>query len=115
VSGAANAQVGNQQPTPEVFSYADIQNATLQTTSTYNFVGSLLGSLVGNLKMQVHLLGVGIVVPPRLTGAVSAALSPAAAPVDQLITSLLQTTGVGLGEAATWVTGANCASASLAG
>jgi uncharacterized membrane protein len=115
VTGAANAQVGNQQPTPEVFTYDDIQNATVQTTSTYDFVGSLLSSLVGNLKMQVNVLGVGVAVPPGLTTAVSAGLTPAEVPVDQLITSVLQTAGLGLGEAATWVTGANCGAAKLAG
>jgi uncharacterized membrane protein len=115
VSGRANATVGDIDPVPVTFSESDIQSVAVKTTDTTDFVGALITSLIGNLQMQVKVLGVGVGVPQGLTGSVSAALVPAVAPVDQLVTSVLQTAGVGLGEADTWVSGANCSAAALSG
>lgn len=115
VTGRANATVGDIDPVPVGYSYSDIQSATVKTTSTTDYVGSLLTSLVGNLQMKVNVLGVGVLIPPGLTSGVSAALQPAVAPVDELISTILQTAGVGLGNASTWVSGAHCGPASLSG
>jgi uncharacterized membrane protein len=110
LDGAAAAAVGNQTPTPVGFTYADIQNGTVKTTSTTDFVGSLITSVTQNLK----LTAVGVPVP-GLPGAVTATLTAAAGPLDTLLTDALQTAGVGVGSAATWVNGARCGAALLAG
>jgi uncharacterized membrane protein len=115
VTGRANASVGNVNPVQVDFSAADIQNVAIKTSSTTDFVGALLNSLVGNLQMQVKLAGLGIGVPPGLTASINGVLQPAVAPVDQLISTVLQTAGVGLGQADTWVSGANCSAAALSG
>lgn len=114
VTGAANAMIGNTQPTLVSYSATDIQNATIKATQTTDFVGALISSLLGNLQMQVNILGLGIQ-PPGLTSAIAGVLAPAAAPVDQLITTVLETTGVSLGIADTWITGARCSAASVVG
>jgi uncharacterized membrane protein len=115
VTGRANATVGDTASVPVVYNATQIQNVSVQTTDTTDFVGSLVTSLIGNLKMQVNVVGLSVVVPPGLTSSVSSALSGAVSPVDQLITSVLSTAGVGVGEASTWVSGAHCSAATLAG
>jgi len=115
VTGRVNAKVGDGSAVPVQFSAADIQNAVVKTTSTTDFVGALLQSLLGNLQLQVNVVGLPVLVPPGLAAGVTAALTPAAAPVDQLITMFLETAGLGLGQADTWVTGARCSAAVLAG
>jgi uncharacterized membrane protein len=114
VTGRANATIGNMAPTQVTYSATDIGNAAIRTTSTTDFVGALLSSLLGNLQMQVNVVGLGVSVP-GLTSGVSAALTPAAAPVDQLITEVLQSAGLGLGQADTWITGARCSAATIVG
>ncbi|HTZ71684.1 MAG TPA: TadG family pilus assembly protein [Acetobacteraceae bacterium] len=115
VTGRVNATVGDITPVAVNFNATDIQNDTIQTSDTTDFLGALIASLVGNLQMQVNVLGLQVIVPPGLTSSVAAALTPAVAPVDQLITGVLQTVGVGVGEADTWVTGAHCSAATLSG
>ena len=114
VTGAANAMIGNLAPTPVTYSAADIAAATIKTSTTKDYVSALLASLLGNLQMQVQALGLGLNVP-GLTNSVSAVLTPAAAPVDQLINTVLETTGLGLGQADTWITGARCSAATIVG
>jgi uncharacterized membrane protein len=115
VTGRANATVGDTASVPVVYNASQIQNVSVQTTDTKDFAGALVSSLVGNLKLQANVAGVGIAVPPALTSGITAALVPAVSPVDQLITSVLSTAGVGVGEASTWVSGAHCGAATLAG
>jgi uncharacterized membrane protein len=114
VTGRANAMIGNTSPTPVTYNATDIANATIKTSSTKDFVSALLASLLGNLQMQVNALGLGVNVP-GLTNSVSAALTPAAAPVDVLINDVLQSAGLDLGQADTWITGARCSAATIVG
>jgi uncharacterized membrane protein len=114
VTGLANAKIGDVSPLLVAFNATDIQTATVKTTNTSNFAGSLIGSLLGNLVLNVNVAGLGIGVP-GLAAPVSAALAAGTAPVDQLISTVLGTAGVGVGQASTWVTGARCTAASLAG
>jgi uncharacterized membrane protein len=110
VTGAANATVGNITPVAVQFSDTQIQNGTIQTSSTTDFVASLLQGLFTNTTLQVS--GVPIPGLPQTTMTV---LNGAAAPLDQLISGVLQTTGVSLGQASTWIDGARCGAAILAG
>lgn len=113
VTGRANAQIGNTVAVAAVFSNDDIQTQAVKTTSTTDFAGALIASLVGKLQLQVNVLGLPLLVPPGLTGSVSAVLTAAVSPVDQLLSSVLQAAGLNLGSASTWVSGAKCTAAAL--
>lgn len=112
VSGRAHVTISNTSETPVSFSYAEIQRAEKKTTSTQNFIASLLSRLVADLDLRVELLGLGLPIP-GLDGAVSGVIAGAAAPLDQVLTSLLNTLGIGLGQADSWVSGVRCGGAVL--
>jgi uncharacterized membrane protein len=112
VTGRAHVTISNTSETPISFSYAEIQRAEKKTTSTQNFVASLLSRLVGDLELRVELLGLGLPIP-GLDGAVSGVIAGAAVPLDQVLTSLLNTLGIGLGQADSWVSGVRCGGAVL--
>lgn len=112
VTGRAHVSISNTGETPVSFSYAEIQRADKKTTSTQNFVASLLSRLVGDLDLRVELLGLGLPLP-GLEGAVSGVVAGAATPLDQVLTSLLNTLGIGLGQADSWVSGVRCGGAVL--
>ncbi|MCV9937655.1 pilus assembly protein TadG-related protein [Boseaceae bacterium BT-24-1] len=112
VTGRAHVTISNTSETPVSFSYAEIQRVEKKTTSTQNFVASLLSRLVGDLDLRVELLGLGLPIP-GLDGAVSGVIAGAAAPLDQVLTSLLNTLGIGLGQADSWVSGVRCGGAVL--
>ncbi|RXT55785.1 hypothetical protein B6S44_06710 [Bosea sp. Tri-44] len=112
VTGRAHVTISNTSETPVSFSYAEIQRVEKKTTSTQNFVASLLSRLVGDLELRVELLGLGLPIP-GLDGAVSGVIAGAAAPLDQVLTSLLNTLGIGLGQADSWVSGVRCGGAVL--
>jgi uncharacterized membrane protein len=112
VTGRAHVTIANTSETPVSFSYAEIQRVDKKTTSTQNFVASLLSRLVGDLDLRVELLGLGLPIP-GLDGAVTGVIAGAAAPLDQVLTSLLNTLGIGLGQADSWVSGVRCGGAVL--
>jgi uncharacterized membrane protein len=112
VSGRANAYMGNTTPTNATFTYPQIQALTPQTVTTTNFTSSLTSSLLGNLSLNVTLIGLGLPIP-GLGATVAGILAGVTAPVDQLLASLLQTLGIGLGQADVWVTGVRCDGAVL--
>jgi uncharacterized membrane protein len=112
VTARAHVTISNTSETPVSFSYAEIQRVDKKTTSTQNFVASLLSRLVGDLDLQVELLGLGLPIP-GLDSAVSGVIAGAAAPLDQVLTSLLNTLGIGLGQADSWVSGVRCGGAVL--
>lgn len=104
VSGSSHVSMGNTTPTPVTFSYADItaNPPVKKTTNTSSFLSSLLSSLLGELRVKV--LFIPIAVPPILVSLIQAVT----APVDALLYSVLQTLGVSLGQATTWVNGIRC-------
>jgi uncharacterized membrane protein len=96
------------------FSYSDIQNNVMHATDTKDYVESLLSSLLGAPTLTASLLGLPVPVPPAVVSQLDALLVAAAAPVDQLVSGSLQTLGVSLGVADTWVNGEHCAPAMVA-
>jgi uncharacterized membrane protein len=112
VTGRANAYMGNTTPTNATFTYPQIQAQTPRTVTTTNFTSSLVSSLLGNLSLNVKLIGLGLPIP-GLGATVAAILAGVTSPVDQLLASLLQTLGIGLGQADVWVTGVRCDGAVL--
>lgn len=112
VNARAHVTMTNLAETPVIFSYAEIQRGDKKTTSTQNFVATLLGRLVGDLELRVEALGLGLGVP-GLDGLVGGIVGNAVTPLDQLINGVLGTLGIGLGQADSWVTGVRCGGAVL--
>lgn len=112
VTGRAHATMTNLAETPLSFSYAEIQRGDKKTTSTQDFVATLLGRLIGDLDLKVEALGLGLGVP-GLAGLVGGIIGNAATPLDGLLNGILGTLGIGLGQADSWVTGVRCGGAVL--
>jgi uncharacterized membrane protein len=113
VTGRAHATVSNMAPQPVTFSYADIRQQTRKTVSTQDFTSSLTARLLGDLQLNVKILGLGLGLPQALTGQVAEILAGATAPIDRLLAGVLASLGVGLGQADVWVPGIRCDGAVL--
>jgi uncharacterized membrane protein len=112
VTGRAHVTMTNLSEAAVSFSYAEIQRSDKKTTSTQNFVATLLGRLVGDLELRVEALGLGLGLP-GLDGLVSGVIGNAATPLDQILNGVLGTLGIGLGQADSWVSGVRCGGAVL--
>lgn len=112
VSGRAHATMANTSPTSVNFNYTDIQAQTKKTVNTTSFTSSLTSSLLNDLSLTVNLGPLGLPIPgigPLVTNIISGATSS----IDTLLASVLQSLGVGLGQADVWVTGVRCDGAVL--
>lgn len=112
VTGRAHVTMTNLSEAAVSFSYPEIQRSDKKTTSTQNFVATLLGRLVGDLELRVEALGLGLGLP-GLDGLVSGVIANAATPLDQILNGVLGTLGIGLGQADSWVSGVRCGGAVL--
>ncbi|RYE33420.1 MAG: hypothetical protein EOP23_08930 [Hyphomicrobiales bacterium] len=112
VTGRAHVTMTNLSETTVSFSYPEIQRGDKKTTSTQNFVATLLGRLVGDLELRVEALGLGLGLP-GLDGLVGGIIGNAATPLDQILNGVLGTLGIGLGQADSWVSGVRCGGAVL--
>jgi uncharacterized membrane protein len=114
VTARAHATMGNTTPTDAVFTYADITATppNKKTTTTTNFTSSLVGSLLSDLQLQVNVLFLGIPIP-GLGSLVGGIISAATGSLDTLLSSVLSSLGVGIGQADTWVSGIRCDGAVL--
>lgn len=112
VTGRAHAGMGNTTPVAVSFSYAEISSQTRKTVNTSNFTASLTSSLLGDLSLNVTAGPFGLPGPglgPLVTGIISGATGS----IDQVISSVLATLGVGVGQADVWVSGVRCDGAVL--
>lgn len=109
----ANADIGNTDFTMLRFSHADIANGTVRTVSTGNISAPLVATLLGDLDVDVDILGLVLISPDALASLVSQTLKPAATAIDTVLYNLLSTLGVRLGEADIRVHGARCQRAVL--
>jgi uncharacterized membrane protein len=112
VTGRAHATMANTSPTNVNFSYADIQAQTRKTVNTTSFTSSLTGSLLGDLLLSVQLGPLALPIP-GLGPQVVSIISGATGSIDTLLNTVLQTLGVGLGQADVWVAGIRCDGAVL--
>lgn len=113
VTGLAHVAVTNLHPQQVTFNYADVTQRTKKTVGTRDYAATLLSSLVGGVRLNVNVAGLGIGLPSPVTGLVAGILSNAVSPLDQLLSSILGALGVGLGQADVWVTGIRCDGAVL--
>ncbi len=112
VTGRAHVGMGNTTAVSVPFSYADITSQTKKTVNSTNFTNSLISSLLGDLVLSVNVIGIPIV-PPGLSALVAGILSAATTSIDTLLSSVLATLGVGIGQADVWVSGIRCDGAVL--
>ncbi|MGN6584483.1 MAG: TadG family pilus assembly protein [Rhizobiaceae bacterium] len=113
ISALAHAAMTNNDPTQLRYDATDIRDHAVKTVSTRDFTSSLFGSLLGNLQLNVNVVGLGLGVPPGLTTALNSTLQAIAPTVDGLLYNLLGALGVKLGQADVQVTGAVCGRAVL--
>jgi uncharacterized membrane protein len=113
ISALAHAAMTNNDPTSLHYDASDIRDQAIKTVSTRDFTSSLFSSLLGNLQLKANVAGLGIGVPPGLTGALKTTLQAAAPAIDGLLNTLLDALGVKLGQADVQVTGAVCGRAVL--
>ena len=70
---------------------------------------------LGNLSLQVHVAGLGLVLPSTVTQQVGSQLGAVAAPLDNVVYSTLTALGVHVGEADVRVLGIRCGSSAEVG
>jgi uncharacterized membrane protein len=96
LNGSALLSLGGNAEQSVFFSQTEITNHTVKSVFTTDAVSSLAGSLIKTVNLKVTVLGLGV-----NTGAVTTiagtALSLAAPAVDGVLTTVMRTTGVGLG------------------
>lgn len=115
VTAQSTITSSNLSYTNLTFSQTEIANRTVKSVSTQNISQSLVTSLIGKpgaLKVEViglDLLGIGNLLLPAL----SVALQPVTAIVDQVLYSVLAAIGVHLGEADVRVNGVTCGNSVL--
>jgi uncharacterized membrane protein len=112
VTGTAHATISNPTPTQLVFSHADIENGAVKSVSTHNFTGSLFGSLLGDLQLDVKVGGLGLGLGD-VGKALANTLGLASPAIDTLLNGVLATLGIKLGEADIRVTGGTCGRSAL--
>jgi uncharacterized membrane protein len=112
VTGRAHASVTNMSATSVTFSYSEIQQQAKKTVGTSNFSSSLLQGLIRDTEIDVDVLGLGLGLG-GLSSLVTTTLSTATPAIDQVLNTVLQTLGVGLGQADVWMLGIRCDGAVL--
>jgi uncharacterized membrane protein len=97
------------------FSWSEIQSGAPKTVKTTDFTQSLVTGLVNNLSLTATAgpLSLSLTTPALVNAAVKAAILPLTPTLDALVNDILNTLGVGLGEADVWVNGVRCDGAAL--
>jgi len=117
VRALAHVGIGNTTPTSVNFSYADIQAGTKKTVTTSNFLSSLVGNLLGDLDLNIYLLNIPLTLVDTILagvlGLVKGLLLAVTAPLDQVLSNVLSTLGIGIGQVDTSVLGIRCDGAVL--
>ncbi len=113
VTGQAHAAIRNTGYTPLEFRIEDIERRSPRTVRTTQFTTSLTASLLRDLSLKPDVVGIPLLDVGLVTSAVSGVVTAATPALDQLLASVLQTLGIGLGEADVWVLSARCDGAVL--
>ncbi len=107
-SGKARATVQNMSETQLTFSYNDILGGAIKRTSTTDILESLFVSLVGDLELEVNVLGIGLNTGSLLKPALATTLGEIFGLLDEPVAALLEALGVSVGEADVRVNGVRC-------
>jgi uncharacterized membrane protein len=107
ITGSGHLAVTNVEDTPLEFTAAEIAAHEVETVSTTTPVTTAIASLLGNTTLEAHVLGLGIGAG-AISPLVATALAPVGPAVDPILMSILDTMGVGIGEADVTVNGVRC-------
>ncbi|MDF1601268.1 TadG family pilus assembly protein [Mesorhizobium sp. YIM 152430] len=99
VNGRAHAAATNMAADTLQFSASDVSAGTVKTVRTRNTLQTLSGSLLSNLRLEVKPLGLGLGIPPGLTGTLGGLVGDTLGAVDPVLDGLLAALGISLGEA----------------
>jgi uncharacterized membrane protein len=109
VTGSAQVNVGGNDWQTVSFDGADIAAGTIKTVQTTNIASETFSSLLGNLNLNVQLLGLNLGLgQSAVTATVQNTLKTVATPLDGAINNLTGLLGVGLGEADVRINGVRC-------
>jgi uncharacterized membrane protein len=97
ITGSSYVSIAQPAPTLLIFKGAEIGNGTIKTANTTKVLSSLVGSLLGDMAIDVDILGLGLPIP-GLKGSVTPLLTALVQPLDDLLSSTLAVAGVSLGE-----------------
>lgn len=115
VTGRADVSATNTSDTMLEFTQTDVDNRTIKRTETVNITQTLVTSLLRNLSLDVQVGGLGIGLPGVVGQLVAKILGTVATPLDQVVSALLTSLGIHLGEADIRVHGISCGASVLAG
>lgn len=113
VKGLSHVEIGNLDYTGVTFSQRDINRGKVKTVSTRDFTGSLINSLLGDLKLEIKAAGLGLTTPAVVQSALVSALRPINRSLDDTIYSLLAALGIKVGQADIRVHAVKCGGAVL--
>lgn len=114
VTGKANVALGGKTWQPVRFYSSDIRNGVVKTVSTTDLAQATVASLLGDLVLKPNVGGLNLsLADTTLTSAVSALLTPLAAPLDEVVNALTGLVGVRLGQADVRMNGLRCRDAAL--
>ncbi len=115
VSGYADLAMDQIDPQSLFFDAGDVADGAVQTVSTTTPLTSLTASVLGDLDLQVHAGGLGLLGTALTdsTDTVGNLVEPMAPVLDQVLIALFDVLGLGLGEADIRVHGFDCRNATL--
>ncbi|MFK4810082.1 TadG family pilus assembly protein [Devosia sp. ZW T5_3] len=114
VLASSVVEIAQTTPISLSFTPAEIAAGTVKTAKVTTVVTSLVNSLLGNLNLQVPILGLGLNIS-GIAVLLKLALSPLAGLLDGLLAGLLDTLGLSIGEADVQVYGVRCTQPVLVG
>lgn len=114
-TGSAKVTAGGDTWQSVSFSGDDISSGTVKTVSTNDIAASSFSSLLGNLKLNVQVLGILKLSLGQnsVTSVLRQTLKNVATPLDGIINGLTGILGVGLGQADVRVNGVRCNAVAL--
>ncbi|QDZ12293.1 TadG family pilus assembly protein [Devosia ginsengisoli] len=114
VLASSLVEIAQTTPVALGFSSSDIARGVIRTARTTTMVSSLTGSLLGNMVLDVPVLGLGLNLS-GLTGLLNTILTPLTPVLDLTLARLLEPLGLALGEADVRVYGVRCSHPVLVG
>ncbi|CAN7470745.1 TadG family pilus assembly protein [Rhizobium sp. LjRoot30] len=113
VTAMAHVNTTNMKPTRLTFTPADIAANKIRNVSTKDALTSTVSSLLGNLTLEIDLLGLPLGTPKAVQTALANTLAGVTAPLDDLLYNTLLILGVKIGEADVSVSDVRCRNAVL--
>lgn len=112
--GKAHIAMESENPTTLSFTQSDVDSGTIKRTETRNYLNSVVSSLLGDLDLDVQVLGFSLLPLDLLKSTLKTTLSSVAKPLDGVLASVLNALGVHLGELDVKVHGTRCSGGVLA-